>query len=692
MSENRRTALLIGTKVYDDPTFAALRAPDADLEAFAEVLRDPAICAFDQVTVMKDPPHWDVHMAISRFFYEARRDDLLLLYFTGHGMVDANGRLFLCLRNTQKELLRATAVPARLVSDEMDTCKSQRQVLILDCCHAGAFVRGTKDAGGGVGASVGTKAAFEGNGKGRVVLAASDATQFAFEGDQVLGESQASLFTRYLTEGLRTGLADADGSGETSVDELFDYAYDRVTRSNPNQTPAKWTYKQQGEIVLARNPHPVPLRELIQPGLVESLAPDRPRLVREAAVRELRARLEDSRPGVVLAAREILEGLRDDDSRSIAALASDALVATEAVPASEAAPVSEAARPSEVSIAPTAVASVRASTVPSAGVEMAPPFRRRIPRWVAAFTSVTFLFGTGAAILLAAVPATVRVAERNEAASPSPTSIASANSESSAAPRSLGTLEVLGSSDLTLQIDGRQAGPLPQSLELVPGEHEVRVTGTPENEPFRDTVRVAAGAATSIGPIRLERAARQLTVDKAPDVGAARVFIVQDGHTTQLADFPTTWPIRPESDTRIEAYLGGERMVQNVRFEPGQRDQTYTVSRKSLWQSTSAETPPPPPPRRTVALSARLDPKGEEWAALGAIKSGLASCAAQGEPGTSAAYRVLVRPGGQVVNVVQHSGSTFSRAASQCFVARIKATRFSSRPDPLAVELNARIQ
>jgi len=42
-------------------------------------------------------------------------------------------------------------------------------------------------------------------GKGRVVLAASDATQYSFEGNQITGEGTRSVFTRFLVEGLTTG-------------------------------------------------------------------------------------------------------------------------------------------------------------------------------------------------------------------------------------------------------------------------------------------------------------------------------------------------------------------------------------------------------------------------------------------------------------------------------------------------------
>jgi len=37
---------------------------------------------------------------------------------------------------------------------------------------------------------------------------------------------------------------------------MYDYVYEKVVTVTPKQTPGKWSYKQQGDIVIARNPQP----------------------------------------------------------------------------------------------------------------------------------------------------------------------------------------------------------------------------------------------------------------------------------------------------------------------------------------------------------------------------------------------------------------------------------------------------
>lgn len=250
----RKIALLIGNNEYSDSHLSQLLAPEVDIQAIQRILLDPEIGAFDEVLPLHNERADVARIAIARLFARKQREDLLLLYFSGHGVLDEHGRLYLALRDTERDLLSATALPASFITDEMDRSYSRRQVLILDCCHSGAFERGTK---GSLGASVGTANAFEGSGYGRAVLTATDSTQYAWEGEHILAShTENSVFTHFLVEGLETGRADVDLDGLVTIDDLFSYVYQEVVKQNPKQTPGKWTYKQQGGIVIAQNPYP----------------------------------------------------------------------------------------------------------------------------------------------------------------------------------------------------------------------------------------------------------------------------------------------------------------------------------------------------------------------------------------------------------------------------------------------------
>lgn len=250
----RRFALIVGNSSYEDAALSKLVAPDVDVRALAAVLRDQDIGEFDDVIELLNQPASLVRREVARFFIDRKRNDLLVLYFSGHGVRDDHGHLYLALKDTERGLLTGTALEASFITEQMDRCHSKRLVLMLDCCHSGAFDHGTK---GVIGASVGTAAAFEGNGFGRVVLTATDSTQYAWEGDSIIGGAENSLFTHFLIQGLKTGDADRNQDGVITIDELYGYVYEKVITETPKQTPGRSNYKQQGDIVIAQNRRPV---------------------------------------------------------------------------------------------------------------------------------------------------------------------------------------------------------------------------------------------------------------------------------------------------------------------------------------------------------------------------------------------------------------------------------------------------
>ncbi len=363
-----RSALIIASSSFVDTGLASLKAPAVDARALTAVLAAPELGAFD-VNTLIDEPRSRIEREIETFFTKRAPDDLLLLYFSGHGIRDDEGQLFLAVRDSDRSMLHSTAIAASFVTRMMDRSRSKRQVLILDCCHSGAFVSGMK-GNAAPGSAVATREIFEGTGYGRVVLTASDSTQYAWDGNTVLGTAESSLFTHFLVEGIRTGDADRDGDGIVAVDELYDYVYERVIATTPTQTPGKWTYKQQGEISIASAPQrqlcPAKLPEEIQSAAASPLA-----RVREAVVEDLAALWRGGNRATALAAELALKQLAGDDSRRVAQAAAAALstASVESLPPAIATPVSAPA----IQAAPAASAPEKAPETPIAAGPFARP-------------------------------------------------------------------------------------------------------------------------------------------------------------------------------------------------------------------------------------------------------------------------------------------------------------------------------
>lgn len=235
-----RSALIIATGEYDNEGLRRLAAPQADAIALAGVLGDPAIGNF-AVEVVSDESSWMIQERIEDFLIAGRPDDVLLVHFSCHGLKNDLGELFFAARNTRPGRLESTAIPAGFVQRCLRNCRAGSVVLLLDCCFGGAFPSVFTARAG---EDVHVRDSFpdmSSDGRGRAIITATGATQYAFEGDQLAGTELPgpSVFTRVLVEGLATGDADRDGDGLISFSDLYRYVYGNVTARNPRQTPQR---------------------------------------------------------------------------------------------------------------------------------------------------------------------------------------------------------------------------------------------------------------------------------------------------------------------------------------------------------------------------------------------------------------------------------------------------------------------
>src|SRR4051812_6918832 len=104
-----RSALVVATLTYADPSLRRLRAPATDAAVFAATLADPQVGAFT-VTSVIDQRFGDIAQAIEGFLAGRSPDELVVLYLSCHGVKDSRGRLYYAASDTIKDLLAATAV------------------------------------------------------------------------------------------------------------------------------------------------------------------------------------------------------------------------------------------------------------------------------------------------------------------------------------------------------------------------------------------------------------------------------------------------------------------------------------------------------------------------------------------------------------------------------------------------------
>ena len=320
-----RLALLVAADQFADPQLSALQAPQADIDALSELLTDREIGGFT-VERLVNCTSQELRLSLHKLLSRREPDDFCLFHVSSHGLKDASGELYLATSDTQREYLEATSVEASYLRRQMDHSRAGAIVVLLDCCYGGAFERGTVARADSQvdlsGALVPTT-----EGRGRAVITASTAIEYAFEGSTMLpgAKPAPSVFTEAVVAGIRQGSADPSRStGVLTLSELFTFVSRRVRLHSANQTPQWWLYGMSGDLVIARNPNPIVVAKDLPDDVVEVLQFPQP-AARLGAVLALRTMVREGDPGAALGAYRMLETLAMDDSRQVSMAAADAL-------------------------------------------------------------------------------------------------------------------------------------------------------------------------------------------------------------------------------------------------------------------------------------------------------------------------------------------------------------------------------
>lgn len=238
----KKYAVLIGNSQFpDEPDkkkLPALACPEQDVDDLASVLADVNRGQFEILPLKNQESHL-VLRKLQQTIKQLQADDLLLVYYSGHGKPNKNNILHLTTIDTVINELESTAIPIHRVYEIIATGKAKKIIIILDCCYSGA-------AGQGFRGDIDDGLQQLNNSRGTYLVTASTELQVAHENTT----AGYGLFTKHLIAGLTTGAADKDGDGFISMNELYDYVHDNVVAANPNQQPTKHVKDERGSLGL----------------------------------------------------------------------------------------------------------------------------------------------------------------------------------------------------------------------------------------------------------------------------------------------------------------------------------------------------------------------------------------------------------------------------------------------------------
>jgi Caspase domain len=241
-----KIALMIGISEYGSG-LNSLPNTIKDIEAMEQVFQPLEKAGFDEVKCLANPNPPMMREAIETLFANRHKNDLVVLFFSGYLVQDNQGKLYLSTSVTCKtsktELIRVSTIPATFVQDIINNSECQQAVLILDCCLEDMSLEETTQNNHH---SLDLKTEL--GGEGRVILSCLNSNQQFSEQENI--DINNSVYTSYLIEGMRTGLADLDNDGWIAVHELHQYASNKLKIAAPLLNPQIYSIEVGNKILL----------------------------------------------------------------------------------------------------------------------------------------------------------------------------------------------------------------------------------------------------------------------------------------------------------------------------------------------------------------------------------------------------------------------------------------------------------
>ena len=233
-------ALIIGISRYRNNSRGVqnLRYADVDARTLYDFLQQPAAGGFARENMLllsnEDATLERIRSALTSCVARASENDLLLIFFAGHGDGDQNARqnLYLIAHDTSVDAMPQTALAMPELRRYVEqNVRSKRLILLVDACHsAGLSTAGTRDLANNLTNRYLQDLLYQT--QGRAIITSSDVNETSQE-DSKWGNGHG-VFTYYLLEGLR-GNADTNEDHFVTVGELFRYVRHNVFSATERQ-------------------------------------------------------------------------------------------------------------------------------------------------------------------------------------------------------------------------------------------------------------------------------------------------------------------------------------------------------------------------------------------------------------------------------------------------------------------------
>ncbi len=130
-------AVVIGNNTYSDPGYPALKSAASDATAVASVLRDRYGY---QTTLLLNAGRLEMLSALDDMRKKLGPDDSLLIYYAGHGEIDAAGKGY-WIPSDASAASSKTWISNAMITDVLNTMPAKHVLTVADSCYSGTMTR-----------------------------------------------------------------------------------------------------------------------------------------------------------------------------------------------------------------------------------------------------------------------------------------------------------------------------------------------------------------------------------------------------------------------------------------------------------------------------------------------------------------------------------------------------------------------
>jgi hypothetical protein len=214
-SVRRRVGIVVGANAPPSGR-APLRFAYDDARAISDVLTRVGRFAPGDVHLLLDPTPGELLGVVDDVAKSANEDALVLFYYSGHS-------------DGQSLYPHGEALAVSDVRDRLSRMSARVRVGVLDTCRGGNW---TQAKGITVGPPLEPVDLLNVSAEGTALVSSSSGFEAAHEAEDTHG----SFFTHYFAAGL-LGAADANGDGDVTLEEAYEYARERTVRDSARLAP-----------------------------------------------------------------------------------------------------------------------------------------------------------------------------------------------------------------------------------------------------------------------------------------------------------------------------------------------------------------------------------------------------------------------------------------------------------------------